>query len=166
MKTVLNDLMELIRAHRDIYSNLLRLSQLKKEALISANVKELENIINAEELIIIHLGEVERKRQNSVRELAKLTGIDEDSIDIDYIVKLMDSEQKTELEEIKEELKNVLDDVSKNNEINSKLIETQLNYIDLTFELIAGADKSEDYNRQGTHNIEKTPVNVFLDKRI
>lgn len=166
MKTILNDLMELIRAHRDIYSNLLRLSQLKKEALINANVKELDNIINAEELIIIYLGEVERKRQNSVKELAELNGIDENSIDIEYISSLMEPEQKTELEEIKEELTIVLDDVSKTNEINSKLIETQLNYIDLTFELLAGSDKSEEYNRQGTHNIDKVPVNVFLDKRI
>ncbi len=166
MKTVLNELIELIRANRDIYSNLLRLSQLKKEALVNANVKELDNIVSAEELIIIHLGEIERKRQNAVKKLAQFQCVDENCIDIDYIIELIEPEQKKELEDMKDELRGLLDDVSKNNEVNSKLIETQLNYIYMTFELLAGADKADDYNRQGTFNTDRVPANVFLDKRI
>lgn len=166
MKTILNDLLELLRLHKDIYSKLFELSQSKKEALISANVVELDNIVRAEEILILRLGDIERQRQKAVKELAKIHNVNEENIDIDYITGLLDSKEKKELTEIKDELAIVLDNVSKNNEINSKLIETQLNYIDLTFELIAGADKSEDYNRQGTHNTEKASINVFLDKKI
>lgn len=166
MEKALLNLFDLLFVHKQIYSDLLDLSISKKDTLVNSNVGELENIINAEQVLLMRLGEVEKERCAAVRELAGKLNIPEGEINFDYIISIADESKKQELIKLKEDFTRVLEDITKYNEINAKLIRTHLDYIAYSFDALSGVKKTTDYNKNGDINENKFCENKIIDKNI
>ncbi|MDP4153137.1 MAG: flagellar protein FlgN [Bacillota bacterium] len=165
MIKILTDIVELLETHKGLYDNLLQLSLSKREALINSKVEEVDNIVSAEQLLIIRIGEIENKRKKAIHELATQLDIDDEKVTFDFVLGLLDEAEKHKFAEIKKSLSGTLNDLYKYNKINTKLIETQLNYISFSYELITGLKQNTAYNRAGTvkHNDSSLPL---MDKKV
>lgn len=148
-----NELIGLLAEQARIYDDILKISKDKTDIIIKGKVSELESIVNLEQSLVIRMGKLETKRENIVNGIAKELDIEPEVLSLSEMVKYMDSEQAEKLEDFRNSLTNTLDELKGTNELNSKLIENSLEYINFSINLISSVDTGENnYGKSGVVN--------------
>ncbi len=157
----------LLSVERDLYSELLRLSTQKKDAVTESKVSLLDEIVRSEQTLLIKLGEAERRRKRETSQLAKLCGKPEDKMTLTEVAALADAGMKTRLMALREELSGILQEQMVQNDQNKSLIESRLEYIN--YMLSAVSDSSANtglYSDKGAPVTRKPGKLGLLDRKV
>ena len=159
---------QLLEKQVQLYCALNELAKRKEKVLSLADVKALDDIIATEQALILNIGELEKRRFASQKELATAWGLTIDQLTLNAIVEHADEEMAARCRQAGQELAAVLVELKERNdrcqvvikgaldvvqrsffgiEIGRRRIMTQQRALETTGHNVANA-KTEGYSRQ------------------
>ena len=130
-RELVGKLTESLEKQKAYYEAINELSGQKTEVVLNRDIQSLNKIVEAEEVLLVKIGQEEQKRMEIASSLAKSLGMSEEDITISGLVReLKDrNEDTTTIEEVSEGLVDVIEKQKVYNKTNMRLIENNLNYI-------------------------------------
>ncbi|HHT93338.1 MAG TPA: flagellar protein FlgN [Clostridia bacterium] len=161
-RELVGKLTESLEKQKAYYEAINELSGQKTEVVLNRDIQSLNKIVEAEEVLLVKIGQEEQKRMEIASSLAKSLGMSEEDITISGLVReLKDrNEDTTTIEEVSEGLVDVIEKQKVYNKTNMRLIENNLNYIKEVIQKVVIGDGSENiYNPKGQRTItQKTNI--------
>lgn len=162
MSETLSSLLNLLGQEHEIYCDLLKSSDSKRKAIVEGNVDELDRIVSEEEKMIESINVLEKQREELVAAKSAELGIAPEELTLDRWPSEDDLLQ-TGLEK-QAALKETLSELDRNNQINARLIEVHLEYIDYLFEAATSTTETTAYAADGTVEARKNQASNLFDE--
>jgi flagellar biosynthesis/type III secretory pathway chaperone len=142
---LINELISLLEIQTKGYDELLVLSKEKRRVVIENDVDMLSKITQAENSIIGQTQKAEAKRLEVMNDMATVLGQNPDDLTIKRLAELIEGQaEHNNLVEAGKRLRAVLDELKEENDRNSVLIQSSLDYIDFTVNLVRQASSLSD----------------------
>jgi len=140
----------------EIYAEILRLGEEKKQIIIAGDIEKLDKMTKREHALIASLMKLEEIRDRIVAEIMKQTGITKVDV-LDDVIAAVDEGSRIKLETTKRKLNNLMSDVKDVNESNGSLIKQSLDMIEFNVNLMTSiGDTETNYGDQANINYEKS----------
>ena len=144
MQELLMELTDIMTEEKNIYDELLEISKNKKNIIVEGNVDELERITKTEQSIIIELAKLEDKREDNIQRIANVIGIKPEDLTISKLVEHVDHETGKKLRDMRETMMKALRELKDLNALNSKLINSSMEYIEFSLGLLTSAVEADN----------------------
>jgi len=165
MDRLLEQLIENLTEEKNIYSELLEISERKKQVIMNSRIKDLEKIVQVEQEFIIRIGSLENKRQEIIGEMAAQKKVKPEEITISTLVNWSSGEVKQRLENIKEALTGIIERQKELNRVNERLLKINLEYVDFAINFLTGNyGTGTFYEKKGQASKSKQTRNLFDEK--
>jgi Mg2+ and Co2+ transporter CorA len=165
MVEILMGILSSMEKERDFYLELNELSTRKTDIIIEKKIKDLEKIVDLEQGIIVNIGKLEADRQELVDRLAGIKDVDPESITLSTLIEYSDGDIRDRFQTLQDDFVRIIDRQSHLNEINEKLIRTNLEYINMAINLMVGDGTSgQVYQREGRTKKGGQNRNLFDSK--
>lgn len=165
MVEILMGILSSMEKERDFYLELNELSTRKTDIIIEKKIKDLEKIVDLEQGIIVNIGKLEADRQELVDRLAGIRDVDPESITLSTLIEYSDGDIRDRFQTLQDDFVRIIDRQSHLNEINEKLIRTNLEYINMAINLMVGDGTSgQVYQREGRTKKGGQNRNLFDSK--
>lgn len=164
MKNLTEELKDILREEAEIYKTILELTIKKTDIITAGHVKELDKITQAEQSLIVQIGKLEEIRERVVGNIEKFLQLD-DSINMTAIGSYLKEEDRIEVEELKNQLVSILNEIKEKNALNNILIQDSLEYINLNINLLTNATtQNTDDNKNG--KVENKQSKSLFDAKV
>ncbi|QWU15873.1 FlgN protein [Paenibacillus sophorae] len=136
----LTALIEFLERLDETHLQMLDLAAAKKQAIMDNKVEGLIEILNRESKLVKLVGQLEEQRAQAAYDFLQGVGIRSNlNLNLTELSRLVfDPEDKARLLHIQGQLADTLDRLKKANELNQKLIEQSLAFIDYSLDLLVG----------------------------
>lgn len=136
----LTTLIESLTRLDETHEELLRLAAVKKQAIMDNKVEALIELTNKESKLTKLTGQLEQQRMDAAHDFLQTVGIRSKlNLNLTELSRLVfDPEDKARLQHIQQKLGSTLRELKKANELNQKLIEQSLVFIDYSIDLLVG----------------------------
>lgn len=163
----LDVLLKVLRSILQLHIEMTNMAEYKKQVLIEGNVDELAKIINMEASWVKRLGKLEEERLATTNLLLKDLRLDTKDITLKELIDIIDSpEQKKSLIEIGEQLSDVHNKVKDLNDLNTKLINQSLEFVNNTLNSITQESKNNyTYSKPNVKESNIRPNYRMFDKK-
>ena len=148
MIKAIEQLKETLIQENNMYGEVLKLEQEKTEVIRKGKVKELESMTKKEQQFIAMMGTFEKIRRSVFTNTAEELGVDELEGLSEFLLYIEEEEVINEIDGLRNEILKKIEDIKNINQLNEKLMEQQLDYIQLNIELITNS--TEDGNNYGS----------------
>ncbi|KTD83859.1 flagellar protein FlgN [Paenibacillus etheri] len=158
----LTTLIELLERLDEVHNQMLELAAEKKQTIMDNKVDALIDILNRESKLMKLIGQLEEQRIAAAYTVLQGVGIRSNlNLNLTELSRLIfDPEDKARLLHIQQKLSGTLHRLKEANELNQKLIEQSLTFIDYSLDLLVGrpnqdityhrpSDKGNSVNRSG-----------------
>lgn len=162
MSEMLSRLLSLLEQEHEIYYDLLDSSDCKRKAIVERNVDELDRIVSEEEKMIESIIALEKLREELLAAKSAELGIAPEELTLDRCT-TDDELLQTSLEK-QAALRETLAELDRNNQINARLIEVHLEYIDYLFEAATSTTETTAYAADGTVEARKNQAGNLFDE--
>lgn len=153
---------EVLRDQLVIHEQLLSLSKEKKDVLISGTLSKLEDIVKEEHRLIQEVSHLEQDRYAMITQLAESLGLGVESITISFLLEVIKNDAtKDRLVKLRDDLDDTVSELAEINELNAKLLEQSLEYIQTTMELITDDPEEELFYSNPNKQAAKKGKSVF-----
>lgn len=153
----INNLMSVLEQEHRVYENILRLSKQKTDIIVEGKVSELDNIVKLEQVLVTQISRIEDQREKLLSEILP----DKKGINISELKDYADKEGKQKLEVFQKKLEKVINELRNANQLNAKLIQNSLEYIEFSLNIMSNADAvSNNYGNSGNSS-ERERKNFF-----
>ena len=157
---------DLLEQECRICEKLLEMSRSKTELIVNGSIKELDKTINTEQRNVRLLEKLESKRGSMMLAIAQQNGIDIQDVTLSYLISIAEGALKDRLEKIYDSLGQNTVEQKYLNELNSKLINNNLEFINFSLNAISGAGPAGNtYDKVGQSPEKHLDTNLF-DKKI
>lgn len=136
MMQIAQEIVTLLDSEIRIYEDLLELSKKKKDIIIKNEVAELDKIVRLEQNMIFDIGQLEKKREETVDRLCLEIDIKREDATISNISKKIGNDCGKRLLEQQKKTQEVLGELKSINDTNGMLIRQSLEYIDFSINTI------------------------------
>lgn len=161
MNDMIDKLIMALEKDCEIYAEVLRLGELKKDVIIKGDIEELDKITKREHALIASLMKLEEIRDKIVSEIMRQTGLQKVNV-IDDIVRVVDAGSKEKIGRVKRKLENIMSDVQDVNEANGSLLKQSMDMIEFNVNLISSVGETEtNYGDKANINYQKTRPGGF-----
>lgn len=162
---LIEEILSNMTMEKELYEDLNELSAQKTDLIIDKKIKDLEGMVDVEQKLILSIGKLESDRQELVEQLAHDRGLDSEHITMSSLIDLFDGDIKERLEGLRTEFRRVIDQQRHLNEINSRLIETNLEYINIALSLMTNEGTfGKVYEKKGQVTKGNQNKNLFDSK--
>lgn len=145
----------------EIYEEVLRLGEEKKQIIINGDIETLEKITKREHALIASLMKLEGIRDKIVAEIMREKGMVSANV-IDDVIKVIDQDAQEKLQFVKRKLGNLMTDVKDVNASNGELLKQSLEIVDFNVNLMTSMNETEtNYGGKANINYEKNKRNAF-----
>lgn len=159
------ELINILERETEIYEELLKISKDKTDIIVKGKVTDLENITKVEQNFALDIERLEALREKVIKNLADDIGINHSNLTISKLIKYLDKENAQELEKCKENLLGIINEIKNINDLNAKLIQNSIDYINFSINLLASIpEANNNYSSTGNSNegMQKTYFDVKL----
>ena len=156
MASLVDTLIDVLNEEDSQYRKLIDLSSKKTQIIVKGDIEALEKITDDEQLIVDHIGGLEKTRLSTMKQIAKILNTDVSGLKLEVLISLLDrtpKEQKA-LAEIHDKLHDTLYEMKLLNERNEELLNSAKEMVDFNLNLIQSmrmAPETANYNR-GAYN--------------
>jgi len=165
MEKLLTDILDSLEQEKEIYKELIDLSTRKTDIILKKKVDVLDKLVDLEQELVEHIKKLELDRQELVEELAKVKDVEANTITLSKLIEWSEGDLRLKFENIQEEFTRIIDRLRHLNEINAKLIRTNLEYIDFALSLVTGEGASGSiYEKEGKVSKSGQSRNLFDTK--
>lgn len=136
----------------DEYENLLELSTQKTPVIVSGKLEELSKITDEEQIVVSRINQLDRKRQEVVRDIANVVNKDVEDLKLDSIIQMLEPRpaEQQKLAAVYDRLKNVVTREKRVNEQNRELITSALEMVQFDinmYQAMKAAPETANYNK-------------------
>jgi len=147
---IVENLITVLRYEYRTYSEILKIAESKTDSLVKNDVEAIAAISEKERKMAEQTNKLNQAREQILKSLAERLNEDYKTITIAKLSKLLKEPYKNQLEEIQKDMSDLLAKITARNEINKKLIENAIKYLDFNIQLLAGPDPvSPTYGKSG-----------------
>lgn len=165
MKEKWEKLFAVLQEMLNVYQTILRLSQQKKEILISAKSQELVKVTKQEEVLILQVGRLEELRGTLIREITAHHGIVEESLSLAQLQTIGTPEALEKLETFSKEFGKLMAEITPLNKLNTALITQALGFVNYNMNILSQTAVGPTYAPQG-HANEQAPKRKVFDAKV
>lgn len=158
-------LIKIVHEQKSMYEELLELAKKKNFAVERGDTKELDIIVEAEELLVMSLGRIEKERNSVIISKAARLNIPREELTVKKWQGATETEKK-ELSDVQSELLETLKQLDTINRTNQKLISMQLDYVKHVFDNTGEGVKNNSYGNKGTIKRDKSNSAKIVDMRM
>lgn len=158
---LLKVLAELIKIHEA----LLKLSRQKQEALVAGEVAALEVLTKQAELLIREAGIAEAAKTEAVAKLSASLKLAEQSPSLIQLRQFAEPAVAESLETMEIKLNTILHEVKAVNELNTKLLQNALNFVNYNINLLTQTPAELTYAPQA-QNLSAPRTKVLFDGKV
>ncbi len=146
-----------------LYNEFLRLSREKTEAILTGDTTTLSAITRNEQAMIYTAGQLEKQQDACVQDIKEAAGSTETRWNLTNLMDLAPGKERENLSKHQETLGRTLVEQQELNELNGKLLQSNLEYIHSMLARMHGNPVT--YDTTGS-NVSAPERNRLLDKRI
>ncbi|MNC05504.1 FlgN protein [compost metagenome] len=141
----LTRLFEILERLDETHLQMLDLAAVKKQTIMDNKVDGLIDIMNRESKLVKLIGQLEEQRAEAVFIFLQGVGIRSNlNLNLSELSRLVfDPEDKSRLQQVQQKLSDTLQRLKQANELNQKLIEQSLTFIDYSLDLLVGRPNQE-----------------------
>lgn len=170
MASIIEELISVLEAETGCYDQLLTMANNKKDVIIQGNVPSLQEITEKEQEVAGRLVRLERKREESLKDICIVTNKKPAEMTITKIIEILNGQEKeqNQLKKISSKLATQLTDLKKINDLNQQLLQQSLDYIDFTMNAIQSSRSNpmgNQYQAKGNTYDAYTKRNFFDAKQ-
>lgn len=152
MASLMDELLATMSSEQEGYQKLIDISDSKKNAIIHGRVDELTDINAVEQSIADELKELEKKRLRVLKDMAVVTGHDNEEVTISSMINMLDKQpvEQRKLIEAKDSLRKTADHMQFLNQQNQILLQNAMEMVEFDLTLIKGlkqAPETANYNK-------------------
>lgn len=152
MASLMENLIMILGDLCDEYENLLGLSTQKTPVIISGNLEELSKITDEEQIVVSRINQLDRKRQEVVRDIANVINKDVEDLKLDSIIQMLEPRpaEQQKLAVVYDRLKDVITREKRVNEQNRQLITSALEMVQFDINMLQAmktAPETANYNK-------------------
>ncbi len=153
MAGIIYELIEVLEEQSECYEGLNQLANYKEQAIVDKHIELLEKVTITEEQFMGRLTNLDRKRETLMRDISLVTGMNPKEVTITAIASKMQSQEEvySRLINLRNDIKEELDKLKIQSELNKELIKQSLEFVDFMVNAIGGIQEGA----MGT-NYEKT----------
>lgn len=153
MASLMNELLGVLEREEAVYRELVEASTRKKEVIIKADIKALEEITGEEQEIAGRIKNIENKRIEIMDDIANVLNRDPKDLTVDVMMEVLKNQPKEqeELANIRSRLKDTLTEMKEINEQNQTLISQAMEMVEFDMALLKSmkqAPETANYNKQ------------------
>jgi flagellar biosynthesis/type III secretory pathway chaperone len=149
-KNLAENLITALRYEYKTYLEILKLAESKTDSLVKNDVEAIVAISEKERKMAEQTLKLNQAREQIIKALAQRLDKDYKTLTIAELRTLLKDPYSTQLNEIQTEMTELLRKLSARNEINKKLIENAIKFLDFNIQLLAGPDPaSSTYGKGG-----------------
>lgn len=148
-----------------VYENLLLLSQKKRDALVAAQVQQVEEFTHREEALILEAGKLENKLHGIVQDMSQTYGLTPQDVTMAKLLEKAEADIYEQLTAINEKFSLTAAQLQSVNKINTSLIEQALTLINYNINLLTQSTASPVYAAGGKRTEDAKSKTIF-DKKI
>lgn len=153
MASLMNELLEVLGNEEAVYCELVDASKRKKEVIIKADIKALEEITGQEQEIASKIKNIENRRISIMEDIANVLGRRVEELTVDALLEVLKNQPKEqqELAEIRSRLKDTLAEMKEINEQNQTLVNQAMELVEFDMALLKSirqAPETANYNKQ------------------
>jgi flagellar biosynthesis/type III secretory pathway chaperone len=154
LKPLISTLEELIA----IQEQLVEISQKKKDILIDGDIEKLSQLIAEESKLVRKMGKLEEERVFQVKEYLGRQGITSDEVTLSQLLSIIPSKEgKETIQSLADKLQKTIGQLQQHNDLNSKLIQDSLDYINHSLEMMTdNSGEGMNYQRPAG-SVKKNP---------
>ncbi|MDR2749857.1 MAG: flagellar protein FlgN [Clostridiales bacterium] len=142
-----HDIYEVLADEALCYEELLEIGKAKREILVKNDTKTLKAMNLKEEALLGRHRKLEKRRLETLKELAASEGISPGQITLDWLLeKLGDSPASERLAALRSRMRAAASSLKEVNEGNMKLIQSNLDYIECTMNLLREASQQSAFD--------------------
>lgn len=155
MASLMEELFTVLEGEKEIYEQLIPISEKKTGVLIRGELKELEEVTQEEQRLIEKASALGRKREDVIANIGVVLNKDAATLDLSTLAELMGKqpEEKERLVQLHDSLKGIMKRLVEINEKNKNLIENSLEMIEFNMNFIQSTRMSpgvNNYDRNAT----------------
>lgn len=166
MKEKLDRLFNLLAKLLALYQGILELGKQKREVLIAGGkTQELEAITKQEEVLILQVSKVEKVRETVVQEITTANNAGGKQLTLSQIKQLASVDASGRFEQVTENLKTVVNEIASLNEINTRLLQQAINFINFNINMLAQHAADPTYAPQGQGD-KPAQARTFFDQKV
>lgn len=165
MQQELANLITVLEEQRDIQAELVGLSERKIAVIAAGDVDALSAITEQEYQVVSRIADVERKQSASVANLAVLMGKPAAELRLTAVIDRAQGHQKQRLRELREELTVLVDKQVQYNDMNRRLLEMNMEYIQFILNRSIREPAAPTYGSAG--DMQRLPQHArLLDRKV
>ncbi|MDO7906561.1 flagellar protein FlgN [Paenibacillus sp. JX-17] len=160
----LDVMMNLMEQLDTIHRSMIDLGQVKKKAIIANDVDRLIQLLNQETKLVKQIEQLEEQRIKASYQFLQDRGIKSQlNLNVTELSRLVfDPEDKQRLLHIQSRLSHTLDELKEINELNQKLLEQSLAFIDYSLDVLVDRPVQDAvYQHPGDKNMGKRSPGLF-----
>jgi hypothetical protein len=165
VKENLENLIRLLTETLELYRTILKLSREKREILVSGKAPALEALTRQEEALIVKAGKMEVLRAAIMKAIADENHLPGENITLTAIKEIVDQEAAAQLGRLEQEFDQVMSELIPLNEINTKLIQQALLFVNFNVNILAQAATGPVYSSKG-HNTQSSQARLLFDRKV
>lgn len=169
MAGIIYELIEVLDEQKECYEGLSTLANYKQTAVVNKNLEFIEEIVTTEEQFIGRLRVLDRKREVLMKDISIVTGMNYKDITVTAIINKIGEENEAakKLIVLRDGIKEELDRLKRQSELNKELISHSLELVDFMINAIGstkGYAHVGNYNKPG-EEIELQRQQSLFDKK-
>ncbi|MBO5483700.1 MAG: flagellar protein FlgN [Lachnospiraceae bacterium] len=159
MASLMEELIAVLSSERDIYQNLIPVSEKKTTVLVKGDLKELQKVTEEEQRLLDQVYAIDKRREKIIANMGVVLNKDPKELDLTTLAKLMGKqpEEKKQLSQLHDSLRQVMKCLVAANEKNKELIENSLEMIEFNVNFIQStrmSPGSNNYNRNASNSYD------------
>ena len=168
MAGIIYDLADVLTEQKECYEGLLTLATYKTQSVVEKNIEVLTQVVEREEAFIGRVQLLDQKRESLLKDIALVTGLSYEKLTITKLIEKVgqDKEMSQNLMRLRDELKGLIENLKKQNELNKKVLEQSIEFVEFTVNAIKTTQLTEvqvNYTKPGAMYEERTKS--FFDQK-
>ena len=148
---------------KEIYNQLIQLSEKKTELISNQRISDLDKLVGVEEEFIIRIGKLEDDRHKLLDKLGQKRG--QGSITLSNLIEWSQGKDRDNFIKLRDEFNEIIEKLNQLNQINAKLIRSNLDYVEFAIQFMTGENRSgQVYESKGETKKISQSRNLFDSK--
>lgn len=150
-KMLMERLIKTLQYELKTYQEILKVAERKTDVLVKNDASEIANITEQEKAMADQTVKLNHIREKVLSSIAEEYKQDYKSLTIEKLKEIVKEPYKSQLEDIQKKLTDLLGKLNARNNINKKLIENVIEYLDFNIQLLAAPEPAAPiYGKSGT----------------
>ena len=150
-----------------MHKSLLELAYKKTEILKENNMEALDLMLKNEQAHVAAIDQLEQQRQLQVTQYLRATGqVPTDKISVADVIKIAENEaDQHKLQDVRNRLLTVIEDLRKQNDLNQKLTFQSLQFVNLSLDLLRPQPSQINYSGNEVRGTSSMAKKTYFDSQ-